>query len=169
MSGDVLIISDMEGAENCARIIAGQVAGVVEVAATMREGLEALRAAAYGVVVVEEKLVESDEEWANQVWAAAGLAIPLQVNFGIAGCARLLREVKAALIRREGEHGMARRAAAKELENDLKTSVTGLLLESQLVLQEAQVPASLQPKLRHLMELAAAMRERLRANANERR
>jgi len=43
--------------------------------------------------------------------------------------------------------------------------VTGLLLESQLALREPAIPASLEPKLRHLVELAGALRERLRGPA----
>jgi uncharacterized protein YfiM (DUF2279 family) len=162
---DVLLISTMDGAEHCAQWIAGQVGSNVEVAATRRAGLVALRRAKFGVVVVEESLAESDSEWADLVWDLAGLAMPVQVNFAISGCARLSREVKAALLRRDGEQAVARRAAVTEIENDLKSAVTGLLLESQLVLREPTVPASLEPKLRHLVELAGLLRERLRGPA----
>ena len=50
---------------------------------------------------------------------------------------------------------------ALEFEEDFKSSLTGLLLESELVLQEPVIPASLEPKLRHVLELAGAMRQRL--------
>ena len=161
-SRDVLLISTMDGADNCGQWIAGQIGSSVEVAATRRAGLAALRRAKFGVVVVEESLAESDPEWADLVWDLAGLAMPVQMNFAICGCARLSREVKAALLRRDGERSVARRAAVTEIENDLKSAVTGLLLESQLVLREPSVPASLEPKLRHLVELAGVLRERLR-------
>ena len=168
MSRDVLIISTMEGAEHCAQWIAGEVRSNVEVASNRRAGLAALRRAEFGVVVVEESLAEADPEWADQVWNLAGLAMPVQVNFAISGCARLSREVKAALLRRDGEQAVARRAATTEIENDLKSAVTGLLLESQLALDEPAVPASLEPKLRHLVELAGALRERLRGPSENR-
>ena len=162
MTRDVLMISTMDGAEHCAQWIAGQVGSHVEVAETRRAGLAALRRSEFGVVVVEESLAETDSEWADQVWGLAGLAMPLQVNFAISGCARLSREIKAALMRRAGEQAIARRAAVTEIENDLKSAVTGLLLESQLALREPAIPATLEPKLRHLVELAGALRERLR-------
>jgi hypothetical protein len=165
LSRDVLMISTMEGADHCAQWIAGELGSNVEVAGTKRAGLAALRRAAFGVVVVEESLAEADPEWADQVWGLAGLAMPVQVNFAISGCARLSREVKAALLRRDGEQAVARRAAVTEVENDLKSTVTGLLLESQLALREPAVPASLEPKLRHLVELAGILRERLRGAA----
>ena len=156
------MISTMEGAEHCAQWIASEVGSHVEVAATRRAGLAALRRSEYGVVVVEESLAEADPEWAEQVWNLAGLAIPVQINFAISGCSRLSREVRAALTRRDGEQAVARRAAVTEVENDLKSAVTGLLLESQLALREPAIPAELEPKLRHLVELAGALRERLR-------
>ena len=120
------------------------------------------------VVVVEESLAEADAEWADQVWEHAGLAMPVQVNFAIAGCARLGREVKAALQRRQGEQAVARRNALTEVENDLKSTLTGLLLESELALREPEVPASLEPKLRHLVELAGTLREQLRGTSTAR-
>ena len=161
MSNDVLIISTMDGAENCARVIEQQIGTRVELAPNRKAGLAALRKSQYSVVVVEQNLAEADPEWADQVWAQAGLAMPIQINFAISGSARLSREVKAALTRRASEEKLARRAIAAEMENSLKSSVTGLLLESELALREPAVPASLEPKLRHLVELAGALRERL--------
>jgi DNA-binding NtrC family response regulator len=125
MSRDVLIISTMDGAENCARLIAEQVGAKVEVASSRRAGLALLRQRNFGVVVVEESLAEADPEWADHVWEQAGLAMPVQLNFAIAGCARLGREVKAAMLRSQGEKAVARRAAAWEIENDLKSSAAG--------------------------------------------
>ncbi len=162
MSKDVLIITTIEGAENCARTIAQQIDARVDIATSRKAGLQALRRASYGVVVVETNLVEADPDWADTLWASAGLAMPVQVNFALSGAARLAREVKAALQRREGEKALARRTVAAELENELKSSVTGLLLGSELVLREPAMPASLEPKLRHLVELAGTLRERLR-------
>ena len=156
----------MDGAENCARTMAAQLGTEVEVATSRRAGLQALRHEVYMVVVVEESLVEADPVWADLLWSQAGLAMPVQVNFAIAGAARLTREVKAAMQRRDGEQALARRAAAAEIENELKSSVTGLMLESELALREPAGSAMLEPKLRHLVELAGTLRERLRSSAS---
>ncbi len=162
MTKNVLIIATIEGVENCAQAIAEQLGTRVEVASTRRMGLMALRRSEFEVVVIEESLVEGDAVWADMVWEQAGLAMPVQVNFAISGAARLVREVRAALARRDGEYALARRAAAVEIENELKSSVTGLLLESELALREPKGSATLEPKLRHLVELAGSLRERLR-------
>jgi hypothetical protein len=137
----------------------------VEIAPSREAGLAALRRRDFGVVVVEESLVEGDGAWADQLWTQLGFAVPLQVNFAVLGCARLAREVKAALLRRDGEHATARRAVATELEDELKSSLTGLLLQSELALREPTVPVTLEPKLRQMVELVGAMREKLRRKA----
>ncbi len=162
---DVLLIARIEGLENCARALEQQLGGLVQVAPGRQEGLSALRQRDFGVVVVEESLAESDPAWADQLWSQLGFAVPLQVNFAISGCARLGREVKAALSRRNSEQAIARRAVATELEDELKSSLTGLLLQSELALREPTVPTSLEPKLRHMVELAGTIRDRLRRKA----
>ncbi len=161
MKQSVLMIATLEGMENCANVLSQQLEMTVEVAANQRSGTEALRSQPWTVVVVEESLVENDPAWADQVWQLAGLAVPIEVNFAVSGSARLSREIKAALKRRTGERIVARRAVALEFEEDFRSSLTGLLLESELVLQEPVIPASLEPKLRHVLELAGAMRQRL--------
>jgi signal transduction histidine kinase len=162
---DVLLIARIHGLETCARALEQEIGGVVEFASSRQEGLIALRRREFGVVVVEDSLAESDPDWADQLWSQLGFALPLQVNFAISGSARLGREVKAALVRRGSEQAVARRAVATELEDELKSSLTGLLLQSELALREPAVPTSLEPKLRHMVELAGTIRERLRRKA----
>lgn len=164
---NVLMIAAMEGVENCVRYLREHLGTDVELATTRREGLAALKRVEFGVVVVEEGLAEGDPRWADQVWAQAGLAVPVQMNFAISGCARVGREVRAALARRDGEEAIARRAVTSELQNELKSSLTGLLLQSELALREPSVPAALEPKLRHMVELAGAIRERLEGKGRE--
>jgi hypothetical protein len=56
---------------------------------------------------------------------------------------------------------MGLRAAALLLENDLKSTLTGLLLQSQLALAEPELPARLASKLELVAELAGSLRRRL--------
>lgn len=166
LSKKVLVVTALAGAQGCVRSVAEQVGAEVELAMNRKAALHSLRHGEYAVVVVEESLAESDPEWAEEMREASGLAMPVHINFAISGCARLGREVKTALLRREKEQWIARRQAKAELQNELKSSVTGLLLESELALLEPTVSASLELKLRHLVELAGAICERLRGEAD---
>ena len=165
MSRKVLLISTMRDGKACAVAMAEQLDVPVEFAAGRREGLSALRREDYSVVVIEESLAEADPDWADLAWQQAGTAVPMEVNFAISARTRLVREVRGALARRQHETDMARREAAAAIGSELKGSVTGLLLQTQLTLREPGVPPMLAPKLQHLVELATEIRERLRGNA----
>ena len=79
------------------------------------------------------------------------------------GAARLIREIRAALHRREREQAVARRAATAMIETELKTTVAGLLLHSQLALSEGEVPPPVADKLRLMADLVGNLRQQLSA------
>jgi len=112
-------------------------------------------------VLVDETLVECDPRAAEAIWERSGLAIPMQINFALAGAARIIREVRAALQRRQREQSIARMAAREAIESELKNTVTGLLLQSQLALAEAGLPNQIAQKLRMVEELAGKLRKQL--------
>jgi hypothetical protein len=157
----ILMVTGIEGASNCASAIGAQLGMEVEVAAGRRAALAALKQREFLVVVVDESLAECDPAAAENIWSRSGLAIPLQINFAVSGAARLVREIRSALHRREREQALASRAAAAAIETELKSTVAGLLLNSQLALEGAGLPASVAEKLRVVAELAGSLRQRL--------
>ena len=160
------MITSIAGAESCAASLAGALGVPVEIASSRKLGLSALRRRDYATVIVDESIAEADPAGADLIWKHSGLAVPLQINFALVGCARLGREVKAALARREQEQSLAMRAATSSLENDLKSTVTGLLLQSELALSEPSVPPQLASKLQLMVELAGTLRRRLSSPAS---
>jgi signal transduction histidine kinase len=157
----VLVISGLSGAENCAAAIMQQMGLDVEVVPGRREALEALRAGSYAAVIVEDSLAEGDPRGAEVLWKMAGLAIPMQVNFALTGSARLIRDLRAALARREQEQGAAQRAALRAVESQLRESLSGLLLHTQLALREGPPSPQLEQRLRLMAELAGNLKQRL--------
>lgn len=164
----VLMVTGIEGAQNCAAVLAKELKTDVEVASGRRAALATLRRREFAVIVVDESLVECDPATAEALWEQSGLAIPLQINFALSGAARLLREVRSALHRREREQLLARRAAASAIEQELKATLAGLLLNSQLALNGANVPPPVADKLRVVAELAGALRKQLSGPAEGR-
>jgi len=131
------------------------------VAGGRKDALALLRRREFAVVVVDESIAECDPAGTEAIWENAGLAIPLQINFAVAGTARLVREIRAALNRREREKTLARRAATAAIETELKSTVAGLVLNSQLALSGHEVPAAVAEKLRVLADLAGSLRQQL--------
>ena len=93
----VLIISSMADAAGFAASLGSTLECAVSVAPTYRSGLMALRHQEYSVVVVDDCLAESNPAAADLLWQSFGMAVPVQINFAIAGASRLTREVQAAI------------------------------------------------------------------------
>lgn len=161
----ILMVTGIEGAQNCATVVGAQLSMEVEVAEGRKAALAALRRREYLAVVIDETLAECDPAAAEKICELAGLAIPMQINFAVSGASRLVREIRAALSRREREQSLARRAATAAIETELKTTVAGLLLHSQLALNGAGVPAAVADRLRTVADLAGSLRQQLSAPA----
>jgi len=157
----ILIVTGIEGARNCAGVIEKQLHCPVEVAEGRKGALSAMRHRDFAVVVVDESLVECDPAAADAIWERAGLAVPVQINFALSGAARLIREIRAALQRRERERSLAHRAAAEALESEVNSTLAGLLLQSQLALSEDKIPNQVADKLRVVADLASSLRKQL--------
>jgi hypothetical protein len=157
----ILIVTGIEGARNCAGAVGAALKMEVEVAEGRKQALAALRRGEFDAVVVDESIAECDPAAAEAIWERAGLAIPLQVNFALAGAARLTREIRAALHRRERERTLAHRAAAAAIQTELKSTVAGLLLHSQLALSGSDAASPIAEKLRVVAELVGTLRRQL--------
>jgi len=160
----ILMVTGMEGAENCAAILAkllGADCEGCEVAQGRKTAVAALKRTEFAAVVVDEGIVDTDAPGAELIWEHAGLAIPVQLNFAISGAQRLAREIRMALNRRERERALAREAAAAAIDSELKSTVAGLLLHSQLALADREISQPLKEKLRLVADLAGSLREQL--------
>jgi len=164
----ILMVTGIEGARNCADVMGAQLGMEVEVAAGRKAALAALRRKEFLAVVVDETLADCDPAAAETIWGHAGLAIPVQISFALSGAARLIREIRAALRRREREQALARLAAAAAIESELKGTVAGLLLHSELALSNGAVPAPVADRLRMVADLAGSLRQQLSAPPNNR-
>ena len=165
----ILMVTGVEGARNCAAVVSTELGMEVEVAEGRKAALSALRRREFSAVVVDETIAECDPSTAKAIWEHAGLAIPLQINFALSGAARLIREIRAALHRREREQTLAHRAAAVAIETELKSTVAGLLLHSQLALRGSEGSSPIAARLRMVADLAGNLRDQLSAPSHAHR
>jgi hypothetical protein len=163
MGPSILVIVSNETANPVAAALRRDLDAQVLTAPNRRAGLAALRREEFAVVLLDEALTHGDDVHIDLLYQNAGAASVLEINFAISSAPRLLRQVRAAMARRGHDSAVARKAAASALESELNASLAGLLLESQLALREATPGQA--PKLRHLVELAGDLRDRLRAHA----
>lgn len=161
----ILLVTGIEGARNCADVIGKQLEMQVVVAEGRKTALELLRKREFAAVVVDETITACDPAAAEAIWDRSGLAIPLQINFALSGAARLVREIRAALHRREREQELARRAASAAVDSQLKTTLAGLLLQSQLALSSSDAASPVAERLKLVASLAGDLRRQLTGSA----
>jgi hypothetical protein len=159
------MVTGIEGARNCADAVGRQLKMEVMVAEGRKSALLALRQREYAAVVVDEAIAECDPAAADAIWERCGVAIPLQINFALSGAARLVREIRAALHRREREQVVARRAATAAVEAEVKSTLAGLMLHSQLALSSSETTSAVAEKLRVVANLVSDLRSQLNASA----
>ncbi len=157
----LLLITSSQEAQGCAAALAKATGERVQVVETLPAAAGILRGMDFAAVVLDQALYDAAPTEAEAAMRHAGPAVPLLLNFAISGVPRVVSEVRSALHRSRRELLEARRAAASELRGQLMEAVTGILLSSELALQEPNVPAAAQERLRSVRQLATGMRSQL--------
>lgn len=159
----ILFLTSMPEAQDCAGRLAKATGLKVEVASSRRRAVNLMRGGEYAAVVLDQVLLEREPELGDAVVQHAPAAVPVYVNCAIHDGGRVVRQVTAALRRREQQRDAALRVAAWALRSELKGALTGILLSSQLALSAPELPAGVAARLKSVCELAEQMRHRLEA------
>ncbi len=161
MLSPILLLTPASAADPIATALRSGLDIEVEATTSRYTALACLRQREYSLVLLDESMAAEDLEELDLLYRSAGSAPVLEINFALSGAPRIVRQVRSALTRRAFDRAQAQTAAALTLHSQLNTTLTGLLLESQLLLRDAT--PQLEPKLRHVVELAGNLRDRLRA------
>jgi hypothetical protein len=161
----VLLVTGHMGAMACVAEVSASVPCMVEVVENRKAALVALRRGEFSAVVIDEAVAEDDGENGEQLWRATGMAVPLQVNFAISSAKRLVRELRAALHRRELEHARAREATMLAMKAEVGSALTGILLELELLAGMAEISDEGQERLTQIAELTSSLRRKLDAGS----
>ena len=157
----LLLVTPSERAPECAAALHDATGEEVAVAESLARAAALLRAEAYLAVVLDQHLVETEPHEVGNTLEHLGTAILVQVNLAISGMERLVREVRAALQRRQREEVRARQAAIGRLHSELNGTITALLLSSELALETNGLPAAAAEKIEAVHELVKKLRKQL--------
>jgi hypothetical protein len=163
MPTTVLLLASEAAAGPVADALRRELDAEVDLQPSLRSGVAALRRRDFAIVLLDETLASGEPETLDRLYQDGGAPL-LELNLAISSAPRIVRQVRAALIRRSRDLALARTAAASLLHNELNQTLSGLLLESELALRDAS-PAQA-PKLRELVQLAVHLRDRLRPAHN---
>ncbi len=162
MENTVLIVTSIEGAENLARTLSREADAVVEIARSRRAALARLRRGKVTAVLLDSSLPDAEMTTSDMVWQNAEGAIPLEINLSSLGAAGVVRLLRSVLDNRLQAEVLGRREATTAVAQDLQSTITSLLLESDMMLREKAITPTMIDKVRHMKELADTLRVRLR-------
>jgi hypothetical protein len=157
----ILLITPSSRVQQCAHALEEAMSEVTKVANSLEQAALLLREDEYSAVVIDQALAEVEPEESELILQHLGTAVPVYVNFAISGLQRVVRELRVALERHKKESVAARQIAEQALRNDLKGTVTALLLSCQMTLQLPGIPPAAQTKIQTVFELAQEVRGKL--------
>jgi len=157
----ILLVTSSQRAPECAAGLHEATGEEVAVAESLARAATLLRAEGYLAVVLDQYLVETEPHEAGNTLEHLGMAILVQVNLAISGVERVVREVRAALQRRQREEIRARQAVIGRLRSELNDTITALLLSSELALETPGLPAAAAEKIEAVHELVKKIRRQL--------
>ncbi|MGA2687305.1 MAG: hypothetical protein ABSE85_04460 [Candidatus Korobacteraceae bacterium] len=157
----ILLVTTSSRARECAAALEQGTGHKTHVASSVPQAVTKMQAAEYDGLAIDQSLLESDFRALDTLLNRCGIAVPLYVNLALHSNERVVREVQVALRRAEKERLMATRTAEQLLRNQLRSQVTGILLNSELALRQKSISPDVAEKVRSVRELAEKMRSQL--------
>ncbi len=165
MEKTVLIVTALEGAENLARTLSRDADAVVEIARSRRAALARLRRDPVTAVLLDTSLPDTEMTTSEMIWQNAGAAMPVEMNLSVLGAAGIVRLLRNLLDGREQAETISRREATTAVAQELQSTITSLLLQSDLMLRDKAISPELADKVREVKHLTDSLRVRLNASA----
>ena len=162
----ILLVSGIERRRECAVALQEATGEPVEIAENLLQATTRLRTEVYSAVVFDEQLGQGASDEMEAALAHLGTAIPVEVNLGVSGMGRLVREVRAAERRRTHEEATAREAAAQALRGELNGTLTTLLLNCELALETSGLPGEATGRIASVHDAAQKLRTQLVTSAS---
>ena len=159
----ILLISSLREANACTRALEDASHEPVELCSDLHEAVTRLATQEFSAVVLDQLVLDAQPDEADAVFKNLGSAVPVYVNFAIAGIARVTRELRSALQRRRREVLAAKQDAQQALRQELNNTVTALLLSCEMALRVPDLPVQAENKMHDVEALAREVSAKLGA------
>jgi hypothetical protein len=157
----ILLLSSLEKAKACAQALEEAIHEPVELCSSVREAVEKLQAQEFSAVVLDQLLLDCELDEGEAIFKHLGAAVPVYVNFAIAGIERVVRQFRSTLHRRKRELAVLKKDAVLALRQELNDTVTALLLSCEMALKIADLPQQADGKMHDVEALAREVSAKL--------
>ena len=161
MPSPILLISGQADSGRINELRTNLATPILQVA-DIRLAVKALKEQTFSLLMLDMRASE-DPTKSGLLVEVAGITPVLEIDLTTATISTLLHKIRSMRSRIAAEQVRARNAAIAHLQGELRDSLTGLLLESQLALRE--VDASRHPKLVNVVRMATQLSARLKLEA----
>ena len=159
----ILLVTPSSCAAECATALLASNQHPVQTCETLEQASLLLRDHEFLAVVLDQLALEVDPDEGEILHSHLGSATAVYVNFAINSKRRIVHEVAAALRRRAADERVARLVAQEALRNELKDTVTAMLLSCDLLAASSALPDFAKQKIRGVQELASHLQVQLGA------
>jgi hypothetical protein len=157
----ILLITSLAKANDFAQALKDATKEPVVIASSCSEAIGQLQSHEFSAVVFDQLLLDSDPDEGRSILKHQGTAAPLYVNLAISTPARVARELRWAVQRRQRELATAKHEAERALRNELNNSVAALLLSCEMALEVPDLPLLAASRIHDVASLARKMTTRL--------
>lgn len=161
--GMILLITNSNRRQDCAKAIEAATRQSAEAVSTFHAAADCVRNREYSAVVIDECLLDADPDLGFVVTQHVETAAAIYVNCAISSMERIVREVNTGLRRRAREQEAARKAAILRLRGELREVLTGLILNCELALETENLPPAAEGRIHAADSLAHSLAAALEA------
>src|SRR5438270_9482149 len=153
----ILLVTKSNLAESCAMQLESAMNEDVQTASSLIRARTLFRTGRFRAIVLDECLLQTDPAVAESLLDSCRGACSIFVNMAISGIDRIIRQVKTAARHEEQLQRQAQILATIALKNELKDTMTGLLLALDLACSRQSSDASLLDVQRLVHRLSAQL------------
>jgi len=157
----ILLISAVDKANDCARALEEASHEPVELCTTIEAAIAKLQQQEFSAVVLDELVMDSEVDQGEVIYKHLGSALLVCSNFAIARIERIVQEFRRASQRRARELADGKKHAAQAFGQELKDTITALLLSCEIALKTPQLPPQAEQKMQEVEALAQTLSKNL--------
>ena len=157
----ILLLTASERAQECSTAVQLATGQPTHCASALLEAMGLLRSSEYDAVVLDQCVLDADPEQGDLLLQHLRTATPVYVNGALAGIERIIRDLRAALARRQIEISKARNHSESILRSELREPLTALLLNCDLLLEMPSLEPAARAKVATIQEMGHHLADRL--------
>jgi hypothetical protein len=159
----ILLLSAVNKANDCAHALEQATHEPVELCTTIEAGIRKLQQQEFSAVVLDELVLASEVDQGEAIYKHLGSTLLVSTNFAITGIDRVVAEFRSVSQRRNRDLLAAKKHAAQVLVQELKDTLTALLLSCEIALRVPQLPLEAEQKMQEVEALAKQLSKNLAA------